>query len=348
VELTPVSVVIVTYGEQPLLKICVDAVLQSEGVAPEVIVVDNGHIGSELADLEKYGRTKIIRPGFNSGFAGGCNIGVRNASKDYVVLVNPDAIVAPDALSKLIRPLEVGDAQITAAVLVMLSEPDVINAAGNKIHPCGVSWCGSFRAPLAELRTSVDVLLASGAAMAMRRDDWVALGGFQEEFFAYYEDTELSLRVILRGGSIRLVHDAVVRHDYQFRKNASKMFLVDRNRMMLVLSLYRPRTYIFLLPVLVLHEAALLVFSLLGGWSKERFRALTWVAGHWRVIRRVRNRLQEGRITSDATLMRLMEMQLVPENMGLPSWAIHLQKPLQWIASLTSRAVGWTEKRFTK
>jgi GT2 family glycosyltransferase len=348
VELIPVSVVVVTYGEQPLLTDCVDAILQSEGVAPEIIIVDNGHVGPELAEIRQRSGIEVVYPGINSGFAGGCNIGVARASSSYVALINPDALVAPEALLKLIAPLVAGDAEITTAVVVMLSEPDVINAAGNKIHPCGVSWCGSFRAPLTELRSSEDVLLASGAAMAIRREYWVTLGGFQEEFFAYYEDTELSLRVILRGGSIRLVRGAVVRHDYRFAKNPSKMFLVDRNRMMLVLALYRTRTYVLLFPVLVLHEVALFAFSLLGGWSKERLRAVAWIATHWQIVRKVRARLQEERVVGDAILLGCMEIQLVPENMELPAPTVYLQKPLQWMVGLTRSAVRLMEETFTR
>ena len=69
-----VSVVVVTYGRQPLLVDCVNAICQSVGVTAEVVIVDNGHDGDEVSVIEGYDEVTVIRPGANTGFAGGCNL----------------------------------------------------------------------------------------------------------------------------------------------------------------------------------------------------------------------------------------------------------------------------------
>lgn len=326
-----VSVVVVTYARQPLLVDCVESILGSTGVEPEVILVDNGHVGEEVLTLEACERVKVVRPGANLGFAGGCNLGVQHASTDFVILINPDVIVSPTALEQLVGPVHSDDASVTTATVVMLKEPHIVNSAGNRMHPCGVSWCGSFRDDLSNIGPSRNVLLASGAAMACSRAWWDELGGLQEVFFAYYEDTEFSLNTVLRGGSIRLVRDAVVMHDYDFGRNPSKMFLLDRNRMMMVLALYRWRTLVVLLPILLLHEVAISVFAIAGGWGRQRLSALKWMIRNRRTLKQVRRRLQDKRTIEDGVLLRSMEIELVPENLELPRLVRVLQMPLQMV-----------------
>ena len=334
-----VSVVVVTYGRQPLLVDCVNAICQSVGVTAEVVIVDNGHDGDEVSVVEGYDEVTVIRPGANTGFAGGCNLGADRATSEFVVFINPDAIVAPEAIAQLIQPLVNDEVQVTTAAVLLLREPHLINAVGNRIHPCGVSWCGEFRKNAALLTKDIEPLLASGAAMACKREWWNLTGGFQEEFFAYYEDTEFSLRTIMAGGKIRLVHDAIVLHDYEFSKNPTKMFLVDRNRMMLVASLYRPRTLLVLSPLLLVHEIALCVFAIAGGWAPQRLRALKWMVSNREMIRRVRSRLQASRRIGDAAILRRMEVRLLPENLQFSRGAVVLQSPLEWLTRALRRVI---------
>lgn len=343
-----VSVVVVTYGKQPLLVDCVDAIRKSTGVDAEIVIVDNGHVGDELALVESHDDVAIVRPGANTGFAGGCNLGAEHATTDFVAFINPDAIVAPEALVKLLRPLVNDECQVTTAAVLLLREPQLINAVGNRIHPCGVSWCGDYRKDASLLTKDMEPLLASGAAMACSLRWWKFMGGFQQEFFAYYEDTEFSLRTILSGGKIRLVHDAVVLHDYEFSRNSTKMFLVDRNRMMLVLSLYRGRSLFLLSPLLLVHEIAVLIFAVVGGWVPERLRAIKWVVSNTSTVRKVRERLQEKRCVSDGVILRRMEMRLLPENLQFSRGAVALQTPLEWLTRVLRRAILLLEPSATR
>lgn len=342
------SVVVVTYGKQPLLVDCVQAIRQSIGVETEILIVDNGHDGDEVSRVEEYDDVTIIRPGINTGFAGGCNLGASHATTEFLAFVNPDAIVAPEALKRLLRPLVDDEVQVTTGAVLLLREPHLINAVGNRIHPCGVSWCGEFRKDATRLTKDMDPLLASGAAMACKRQLWNSMGGFQEEFFAYYEDTEFSLRTIMSGGKIRLVHNAVVLHDYEFSKNPTKMFLVDRNRMLLVSSLYRGQTFLVLLPLLLVHEIALSVFAVAGGWAPQRLRALKWMVSNRTTVRQVRARLQAGRRIGDGAILRQMEMRLLPENLQFSRAAVVLQTPLEWLTRVLRRMILLLEPGATR
>ena len=75
----------------------------------------------------------------------------------------------------------------------------------------------------------------------VRADRFAALGGFCEPMFAYCEDTDLSLRCWQRGWRVVLVPDAVVLHRYEFSRNPQKLFLLERNRLLMVLTVYSGR-----------------------------------------------------------------------------------------------------------
>ncbi len=341
-----VSVVVVTFGEQPLLTECIESISNSIGVQVEILIVDNGHVGPELAIVADRGDVRVFRPGVNLGFAAGCNFGVKQASGDYVALINPDAVVNPDSLWKMIAPLGSREVELTTATLVLYREPHLINAIGNQFHPCGVSWCGSYRLHLAKVTKDSEVLLASGAAMACTRRWWNDLQGFQEEFFAYYEDTEFSFRTRLRGAKVLSVSQAIVRHDYEFSRNPNKLFLVDRNRMMLVLALYRGRSLLLMAPLIAVHETALTIVAIASGWGKQRLRAVRWLFGNRAVILRLRHRLQVERKIGDAQLLERMTTVLVPENLSLAAKFETYQRPLQFLTSMTVRLIRRTERKF--
>ena len=114
------------------------------------------------------------------------------------------------------------------------------------------------------------MLAASGTGMAVRREVWTALGGFAEEYFAYLEDTELSLRCWQRGLRVVYVPGARVVHRYDFSRNPGKWYLLERNRLILVLTAFEPRTVALLLPALLGVEAGMLAVSLRAGWGREK------------------------------------------------------------------------------
>src|SRR5207245_1180979 len=120
-----------------------------------------------------------------------------------------------------------------------------------------------------ERRTApYDVTGASGACLLLAATVWKQLGGFDEEYFAYLEDSELSLRAWRLGLAARCVPTAVARHHYEFSRNAHKMHLLERNRLMLLATVWPRRALLLLAPVLAVCEALLLVYATAAGWGK--------------------------------------------------------------------------------
>src|SRR5688500_16908429 len=91
-----VTAIVLAYGPEPSLRDCVLAILGSRKVQADVVLVDNGCTTDAVAFLEACAGVSVIRPGLNTGFAGGCNLGARHATGDYLAFVNGDAMVSPD------------------------------------------------------------------------------------------------------------------------------------------------------------------------------------------------------------------------------------------------------------
>jgi GT2 family glycosyltransferase len=149
-----------------------------------------------------------------------------------------------------------------------------INTAGNVAHFLGVSWAGRCGDPVSQApRGYQEVAFASGAALVVRRSAWDALGGFDERYFMYCEDLDLSLRLWLAGWQVGIAPAARVEHDYDFDKGGRKWFLLERNRWWTVLSNYPRPLLLLVMPALLVAELALLGVAARGGWLGQKLRA---------------------------------------------------------------------------
>ncbi|MEO6880701.1 MAG: glycosyltransferase family 2 protein [Mycobacteriaceae bacterium] len=314
-DLPELDVVVLAWGDEPYLLECVQAVLDSDGVRVHVVLVDNGADPAAVAAAADLDGVTLLVPGRNTGFAGGCNLGVAASAAPLLGLVNSDCLVAPDTLAALVtearRP---GTGPVMASVR-MAEEPAVINSAGNPVHVLGVSWAG--RLGETEERTEpYDVTAASGACLVLARELWNRLGGFDEEYFAYVEDTELSLRARRTGRQPRCVPTAVARHHYEFSRNSMKMYLLERNRLMLLATVWSGRALVLLAPLLLVLELGVLAQALAQGWAGGKVRGWWWLLRHWRHVRARRTLLQAEAVVTDAEWMQALTATLDPQVIG--------------------------------
>lgn len=317
-----VSVVVLAYGAEPQLAECVAALRGSTNVDVEIVLVDNGCSERATVDaLAGSGEVALVRPRTNLGFAGGCNVGARHASGEVLAFVNSDAVVSPDAVHRLAEACTAPDVGIATASVRLADQPALLNTAGNPWHIAGVVWSGHFGEAAAAHASSEDVATASGAAFAMRRDVWDLLGGFDDVWFAYNEDAELSMRAWQRGLRVVYVPDAVVLHHYEFSRNHRKAYLVERNRLLNLLTLYQLRTLLLLSPVLLVFELGVLVMATAQGWLPEKLKGYGWILrnAHWLAARR--RAVQSSRLVDDRALAHLFTSRFDPANITAPAGA---------------------------
>jgi len=126
------------------------------------------------------------------------------------------------------------------------------------------------------------------------------------------------------------VPDAVVVHRYEFARHASKYYLAERNRLILVLTCYELRALVLLSPPLLALEAAVFVLALLQGWGWSKLRGWLWLLSHPRWLYRRRRGIQRSRTRSDRDLAPLFTDRLAPPNFPLPRLLLALNPLLAW------------------
>jgi GT2 family glycosyltransferase len=316
-----VTVVMVAYGADDWLEKAVEAVLASRDVDVDVVLVDNGCTDGAVDRVRDRDGVTVIEPGDNLGFAGGCNLGVSQARGATIAFVNPDALVEPDALAALTAVVQRPNVGIATASVRLADRPDTLNSAGNDVHFTGFSWSGCFGERAQDHDAERDAFAASGAAMALRLDVWHALGGFEESFFAYYEDAELSVRCWQRGLTVRYVPDAVVCHRYEFSRHHRKLYLAERNRLLLVSTCFGTRMLLLVAPALIAVELAMVATALTQGWIREKVAGWAWLLRHRRDVAARRRAVQSARVVSDRELAHRFADRLNPGNAAPPAWA---------------------------
>lgn len=324
------SVLMLAYGAETYLHAAVAAVLASVDVDVEVVLVDNGCTTDAVATLPADPRLRVLRPGRNLGFAGGMNHAAAHASAGRpLVLVNSDAIVAPDALAHLLDALAEPRVGIAGACVVLADRPDHVNSAGNPLHVLGLCWAGGLGEPVAAHRVGGPVTSASGACAAVDRTLWERLGGLPAEYFAYMEDLELSWRAWQHGWTVTYVPTAVAAHHYQFSRSPLKMYLVERNRLFFVLTAYGPRMLALLALPLLAFEIAITAVAVAQGWGSQKARGWWWLLTHAGTVARRRRLLQRTRTVPDKDLVHLLTDTFDTSQAPLPAAAAPLQSVLR-------------------
>lgn len=324
-----ITVVMLAYGAEEYLAEAVEAVLASAGAEVELVLVDNGAEASSLARVPADPRVRHLSPGRNLGFTGGVNLGVRHARHDVVALVNSDAIVEPTTLVALAQHLEDPAVGIAGALILLADAPDLVNSAGNPLHVLGLSWAGSMNEPATTIADVRQVASASGACLAIRRELWDDLGGFPEEFFAYVEDMELSWRCWQRGLRVEVLGTARALHHYEFSRSPLKMYLVERNRLLLLLTCHERRTLLLLALPLLAFEAAIGLVAVVQGWGRQKSRGWLWIVRNVRWVRTRRALVQSTRTVRDAALVELLTDTFDPAQTPLPPAATPLESVLR-------------------
>lgn len=234
------SVVIVNYNAGEKLLECVAHAKQQ---AEQIIVVDNASSDSSIVALKKaFPTVRLICNNRNLGFATACNLGAKIAAGDHILFLNPDCILAPNALSILVRA--VNSAPDVGMVGGMLTNPDGTEQAGGRReiptpwrsfvmafgfsrlrnrYPKLFSDFSMHDQPLPELAVEVDAI--SGACMLVRRDALEEIGLLDEGYFMHCEDLDWCMRFHKKNWKILFVPNARMVHFKGHCSNSRPIFV---------------------------------------------------------------------------------------------------------------------------
>ena len=252
-----VLAIVVNYNTTDDLELCVDALMSN--AVDEVVVHDNASpdpaVRSTLATLaDRYGtsenpRFRVELGERNDGFGAGINGVIEVAPHfDYYWFVNPDSIPEPDCAAKVVAAMDQFHLDIASPVITTGQDAQTIWFAGGVLHrDKGLSE------HVIVVDDDVQVVESSfitGAAMFVRHDAWIELGGFRPDLFLYWEDAELCARATEAGMTLGTVTDASVWHRVGASGGVPGMsrdfhYYMNRNRLV-VCGAYSSRTSVLL------------------------------------------------------------------------------------------------------
>jgi GT2 family glycosyltransferase len=191
------AAIIVTYNASRDLPACLDA-LAREGLE-EIIVVDNASCDGSADLAAARSSVRVIRSPGNLGFGGGCNLGAATSGSDVYIFMNPDVVVRRGATRALV------DAAAASGGIV---GPVVVAGDKGTFFGARLDLLG---APL-DLVSPDRPLFVQGCALAIGRELFERIGGFDARYFLFAEDAELCLRALRAGRDVRVLGHVAVDH----------------------------------------------------------------------------------------------------------------------------------------
>lgn len=283
-----VDVIVVTFNHRRFMRALFEGLRKTDYPHScwKVHFVDNASsdgTADEIAALiEEYRtelpETKLIASKENLGFAGGNNLIMRASKANYVYLLNPDAAFHQDTLREIVRVAEERqDAGAFQSLQVLMQDPSKIGSVGNDIVFTGHGYCRGYNDPVSAAPSEVKpIAYASGASALYCTEALREVGYFDETLFAYHEDLDLGWRMWIAGIKSLLVPTSVINHHFEFSRSIKKWYWMERNRGIVILTLYKIPTFILLLPGLIVTEVVTWFTAIVNGWGKEKLRAAFW------------------------------------------------------------------------
>ncbi len=222
------SVVIVSWNTRELLDGCLHSVVDNtkiDRISTEIVVVDNASTDGTVEKLEaKYPRVNFVPLQSNIGFAAATNVGIRQASGQYVLLLNPDTQVCPGSLSVLIKALDT--MPHVGMVSGLLVNPNgSLQSSGYRfpglmqsfldffpLHPRLIDTALNGRVLPGDRIAPYEVDYPLGACMLVRREVIYQVGPLDESYFMYSEEVDWCQRIRAAGWSILIAPEARIVH----------------------------------------------------------------------------------------------------------------------------------------
>ncbi len=234
-----VTALVLNWKGRDVVGDCLASLQAQDHPALEILVVDNASPdGSPDLIRRRFPGVRLHVNDRNLGFGGGNNVGIDLARTPYVLLCNNDTRLAPDAVTKLVAALEADPHAGSATPCIVLAETGRVDATGIVVCPDGLALGRGRAEPPEAHREPAEVFYASDCLCLYRRamlEDLRLPSGeiYDEDFFAYADETDMGWRAQRRGWRSLYVPDAFVHHHHAASSGSVSPFLVrlvERNR----------------------------------------------------------------------------------------------------------------------
>ena len=271
-----VSVVIINWNGEDILRECLSSLFTQNYRNIQVIVLDNNSKDKSKEIIKNFKKVELIEGDKNLGFAQGNNVAYAKAKGEYVLLLNNDTIVTKNFLKHLVAFLEKDkDIGIVQPKILYKGNPsyndNTINSIGAFFTPTGFLYYPGYgkKSNLSMYSRENEIFSAYGACMLVRKKLIDKIGLFDSDFFLYFEETDFCLRVHLAGYKIIYTPESSIYHKggVSARKfgNEKIFFHSFKNRISSYLKNFEVRTLIWILPLhLLICQAIAVIYFFTG------------------------------------------------------------------------------------
>jgi GT2 family glycosyltransferase len=307
-----IAVIIVNWNSGEHLGKCLRHLMDQTLLPDRVLIVDNASTDGSMDGLaERFPEWEFISLEKNTGFASANNLAVDKVDDcEWIAFLNPDAFAQSDWLEKLLQAVELFPDTKMFGSHMLGHNSDLLDGTGDIYHVSGVAWRRDHGMKSSTIdRPSGEIFSPCAAASLICREAFIAVGGFDENFFCYNEDVDLGFRLRLVGHRCIYVPNAVVEHVGSGSTSRYSDFAVYHGQRNLVWSYFRNMPgiwfWIYLPQHFLFSILALIWFSLKGKSVpvlKARWDALK---GLPRVLK-LRQRTQNSKIVNDRQVVDAM------------------------------------------
>jgi len=284
------TIVIVAFNSGDFTRRCVESLARQTDRDFEAIIVvnadeDGGVAGLSLPDE----RFTVQVNAVNNGFSGGSNQALLSAQTDYVMTLNPDAALDPECLARMRAMTALyPDAAMLCPVLTAV-DGQTLDSAGDTLSAFGIAWHNGYQTPISEHNelglgegNCLEVFGPSGAAALYKREAFGKAGGFDEQFFCYFEDIDLALRLRARGHYALLAPAARGQHDGGHSTDSLPGFAIEHTSRNVLTSIVKSAPLLLLPLMMTMHVFAHFWFQVRNaGTEIARYRS----RGFWRGVK---------------------------------------------------------------
>ncbi len=312
-----VSIVILNWNGRKFLQTCLSSLAKLRYPSFEIIVVDNNSSDDSVEFIhKKFPKVKVVASKVNNGFARGNNIGARVATGKYLLFLNNDTKVTPNFLTPLVAACErdntIGCVQPEMRVM---KTPELLDEAGAYLTPSGFLYHYGYRKKYSKkaYQNSREVFSAKGACIFIPKHVFDAVGEFDEDFFIFFEETDLCHRIWLAGYRVLYMPASHIYHvaggdttdTYSYVR---RIYLTFKNMNYSYIKNFGTFYLFTVYPVFVIFQIGLLIFFLLRGKFREggaMLRGWWWNMAHVPETLQKRRHIQHSlRKVSDIFLNR--------------------------------------------
>jgi len=316
-----VSIIILNYNAGDLLFNCVESVFKTSYDNIEVIVVDNASKDqSQKICKEKFDKIRLIENKQNLGYCEGNNVGIREATGEFIVILNPDTTVAQNWITDLISAYRNHGEGLYQPKIISLYEEDILQSTGNMLHLFGFGFARDKGIPDTLQRKEVEQIgYASGTCLFTSQQVLKKVGLLDSFLFLYHDDLDLGWRAAQIGIKSYYVPFATVYHaeSYSLKWSSKKFFWLERNRRYCLLTHYSNDTYKKMLPYLRQVELMIWIFYISKGFLGAKIKAELDIRRNKKYILQKYQELESRKAVPDIELIKLFPDEIfVPKNVS--------------------------------